>query len=245
MRFDIITIFPGIFGSAFSAGVIKKALERNLVEIHVHNLRDYALDKHRQVDDRPYGGGEGMVLKPEPLFTAVENIRADEKQPVYLLSPQGRRFDYRLGEELARQSQIILICGRYEGVDERVIEYLITEEISVGDFVLTGGESAAIVVVEAVSRFVPGVVGKMDSVRHDSFAQGLLDFPHYTRPRVFKGMKVPGVLFSGDHEKIAHWRRKRSIEKTWLRRPDMLERQELSLEDEKTLEEIKRERKGR
>ncbi len=245
MRFDIITIFPEIFGSVFSAGIIKKALERDLVEIHVHNLRDYALDKHRQVDDRPYGGGEGMVLKPEPLFTAVENIRADEKQPVYLLSPQGRRFDYRLGEELAGQSQIILICGRYEGVDERVIEYLITEEISVGDFVLTGGESAAIVVVEAVSRFVPGVVGKMDSVRHDSFAEGLLDFPHYTRPRVFKGMRVPGVLFSGDHEKIAHWRRKRSIEKTWLRRQDMLERRELSLEDKKILEEIQRERKGR
>jgi len=245
MRFDIITIFPEIFGSVFSAGIIKKALERDLVEIHIHNLRDYALDKHRQVDDRPYGGGEGMVLKPEPLFAAVENIRADEKQPVYLLSPQGRRFDYRLGEELARQSQIILICGRYEGVDERVIEYLITEEISVGDFVLTGGESAAIVVVEAVSRFVPGVVGKMDSVRHDSFAEGLLDFPHYTRPRVFKGMRVPGVLFSGDHEKIAHWRRKRSIEKTWLRRQDMLERRELSLEDKKILEEIQRERKGR
>lgn len=245
MRFDIITIFPEIFGSVFSAGIIKKALERDLVEIHVHNLRDYALDKHRQVDDRSYGGGEGMVLKPEPLFTAVENIRADEKQPVYLLSPQGRRFDYRLGEELAGQSQIILICGRYEGVDERVIEYLITEEISVGDFVLTGGESAAIVVVEAVSRFVPGVVGKMDSVRHDSFAEELLDFPHYTRPRVFKGMRVPGVLFSGDHEKIAHWRRKRSIEKTWLRRQDMLERRELSLEDKKILEEIQRERKGR
>lgn len=245
MRFDIITIFPQIFGSVFSAGIIKKALERDLVEIHIHNLRDYALDKHRQVDDRPYGGGEGMVLKPEPLFAAVENIRADEKQPVYLLSPQGRRFDYRLGEELAKQSQIILICGRYEGVDERVIEYLITEEISVGDFVLTGGESAAIVVVEAVSRFVPGVVGKMDSVKHDSFAQGFLDFPQYTRPRVFKGMRVPGVLFSGDHQKIAQWRRKKSIEKTWLRRPDMLERQDLSLEDGKILEEIQRERKGR
>lgn len=243
MRFDIITIFPEIFGSVFSAGIIRKALERGLVEIRVHNLRDYALDKHRQVDDRPYGGGEGMVLRPEPIFTAVESIRPDENKPVYLLSPQGRRFDNRLAEELARQSQIILICGRYEGVDERVIEYLITEEISVGDFVLTGGESAAVVVVEAVSRFVPRVVGKMDSVKHDSFAEELLDFPHYTRPRVYKGMKVPSVLFSGDHEKIARWRRKKSIEKTWLRRPDMLERRELSSEDKRILKEIQRERK--
>ena len=243
MRFDIITIFPEIFGSVFSAGIIRKALEEGLVEIHVHNLRDYTLDKHRQVDDRPYGGGEGMVVRPEPIFTAVESICPDKNIPVYLLSPQGRRFDNRLAEELARQSQIILICGRYEGVDERVIEYLITEEISLGDFVLTGGESAAAVVVEAVSRFVPRVVGKMDSVKHDSFAEGLLDFPHYTRPRVYKGMKVPSVLFSGDHKKIADWRRKKSIEKTWLRRPDMLEGRELSSEDKRILKEIQRERK--
>jgi tRNA (guanine37-N1)-methyltransferase len=174
-----------------------------------------------------------MVLKPEPIFAAVENIRADEKSKVYLLSPQGRRFDFRMAEELARQSQIILISGRYEGVDERVIEHLITDEISIGDFVLTGGESAAVVVVEAVSRFVPRVVGKIDSVKHDSFEEGLLDFPQYTRPRVFRGMQVPGVLFSGDHSKIARWRRKKSLEKTQLRRPDMLKRRELSPEEKK------------
>lgn len=245
MRFDIITIFPEVFGSVFSAGIIRKALEKDLVKIHVHNLRDFAQDKHKQVDNRPYGGGEGMVLKPEPVFAAVKKIRRDEKTPVYLLSPQGRRFDFQLAEEWAQLSQIILICGRYEGVDERVIEHLVTEEISIGDFVITGGESAAMVVVEAVSRFVPGVVGKLNSVRHDSFAEGLLDFPHYTRPREFRGMKVPHVLFSGDHNKIARWRRRKSIEKTWLRRPDMLDRRKLSSEDKKMLEEIMRERKGR
>lgn len=245
MRFDIITIFPEVFGSVFSAGIIRKALEKGLVKIHVHNLRDFAQDKHKQVDDRPYGGGEGMVLKPEPIFAAVEKIRRDEKTPVYLLSPQGRRFDFHLAEEWAQLSQIILICGRYEGVDERVIEHLVTEEISIGDFVIIGGESAAMVVVEAVSRFVPRVVGKLNSVRHDSFAEGLLDFPHYTRPREFRGIKVPHVLFSGDHNKIARWRRTKSIEKTWLRRPDMLERRKLSSEDKKMLEEIMCERKGR
>ncbi|MFQ6109629.1 MAG: tRNA (guanosine(37)-N1)-methyltransferase TrmD [Candidatus Aminicenantales bacterium] len=243
MRFDIITIFPEIFDTVFSAGIIRKALERGLIEIHVHNLRDFAQDKHKQVDDRPFGGGEGMVLKPEPIFAAVEHIQREEKTPVFLLSPQGKRFDFRLAEELAGLSQVILICGRYEGVDERVIEHLITEEISIGDFVLTGGESAAAVIVEAVSRFVPGVVGKMDSVKCDSFMEGLLDFPQYTRPREFKGMRVPDVLFSGDHKKIARWRRRKSIEKTWLRRPDMLKKRKLSPEDRRILGEIQSERK--
>lgn len=243
MRFDIITIFPEIFDTVFSAGIIRKALERGLIEIHVHNLRDFAQDKHKQVDDRPFGGGEGMVLKPEPIFAAVEHIQQEEKTPVFLLSPQGKRFDFRLAEELAGLSQVILICGRYEGVDERVIEHLITEEISIGDFVLTGGESAAAVIVEAVSRFVPGVVGKMDSVKRDSFMEGLLDFPQYTRPREFKGMRVPDVLFSGDHKKIARWRRRKSIEKTWLRRPDMLKKRKLSPEDRRILGEIQSERK--
>jgi len=242
MRFDIITIFPEIFESVFSAGIISKAREKGLIKIHVHNLRDFAKGKHKQVDDRPFGGGEGMVLKPEPIFAAVESIRQEERTPVYLLSPQGRRFDYQLAEALAKKSQIILICGRYEGVDERVVEHLVTDEISIGDFVLTGGESAAIVIVEAVSRFVPGVVGKMDSVRHDSFMEGLLDFPQYTRPREFRGMKVPDVLFSGDHGRIAHWRQRKSIAKTWLRRPDMLERRRLSPAEKKILEEIQHER---
>ena len=222
MRFDIITIFPEMFGNVFSVGVLKKALDRDLIEVRVHNLRDFASDKHKQVDDRPYGGKPGMVLKPEPIFAAVEDIREDGNTPVYLLSPQGRTFNSSYAEELTTYSQIIIICGRYEGVDERVVEYLVTDEISIGDYVLTGGEPAAVVLVDAVSRFVPGVVGKMESVQSDSFFEGILDFPQYTRPRNFRGKKVPGVLFSGDHKKIEEWRKKKSLKKTRLKRPDLL-----------------------
>jgi tRNA (guanine37-N1)-methyltransferase len=245
MRFDIITIFPGIFGSAFSGGVVKQALEKGLIEIHIHDLRDFTLDKHRQVDDRPFGGGQGMLLKPEPIFAAVESIRQSEKSPVCLLSPQGRTFDFRFAEELTQYSQLLLICGRYEGVDERVIQFLVTREISIGDYILTGGEPAAIVVVDAVSRFIPNVVGKAESVRDDSFFKGMLDFPQYTRPRDFRGMKVPEVLFSGDHDKISSWRKRKSLEKTWLLRPDLLEDRELSPEERKILREINTERKER
>lgn len=245
MRFDIITIFPEIFRSVFSAGVIKKALEKGLIEVNIHNLRDFTHDRHRQVDDRPFGGGQGMVLKPEPIFAAVEKIRNDEKMPVYLLSPQGRKFDFRLAQELAGFPQIILICGRYEGVDERVSRYLITDEISVGDYILSGGEPAAVVIVDAVSRFIPGVVGKVESVKQDSFLTGLLDFPQYTRPRDFRGMGVPKVLFSGDHKKIEYWRQKKSLEKTWLLRPEILKEQELSPEDREILEGIRTEKKGK
>lgn len=222
MRFDIITIFPEMFGNVFSAGVLKKALDRNLIEVKVHNLRDYASDKHSQVDDRPFGGKPGMVLKPEPIFSAVENIRKKKTTPVYLLSPQGRTFNSSLAEELAKNRQIILICGRYEGVDERVAEFLVTDEISIGDYVLTGGEPAAVVLVDAVSRFIPGVVGKTESVRSDSFMEGVLDFPQYTRPRNFRGKKVPEVLFSGDHQKIEDWRKKKSLDKTRIKRPDLM-----------------------
>ena len=243
MRFDIITIFPGIFGSAFSAGVVKQAREKGLIEIHIHDLRDFTLDKHRQVDDRPFGGGQGMILKPEPIFAAVESIRQSENSPICLLSPQGRTFDLRLAEELAQHSQLLLICGRYEEVDERVIQFLVTREISIGDYILTGGESAAMVVVDAVSRFIPNVVGKAESVRDDSFFKGMLDFPQYTRPRDFRGMKVPEVLFSGDHKRISSWRKRKSLEKTWLLRPDLLEGQELSPEERKILKEINAERK--
>ena len=245
MRFDIITIFPEMFGSVFSGGVIKKALDKGLIEVRVHNLRDFASDKHRQIDDRPFGGCQGMVLKPEPIFAAVEKIKRKEQMPVYLLSPQGRKFDFRFAEELAQHPQIILICGRYEGVDERVIQYLVTGEISVGDYILTGGEPAAIVVVDGVSRFIPHVVGKTESVKNDSFSEGLLDFPQYTRPRNFKGMKVPEVLFSGDHKKIESWRRGKSLEKTWLRRPDLMKSRKLSPEEGKILAEITTEKKGK
>jgi len=234
-----------MFESVFSGGVIKKALERGLVEVKVHNLRDYTSDKHHQVDDRPFGGTEGMVFKPEPIFAAVEKVRQSEKSPVYLLSPQGRKFDFHLARSFAQFTQIVLICGRYEGVDERVIQHLIDDELSIGDYVLTGGEPAAMVIVDAASRFIPGVVGKEESVRHDSFSQGILDYPHYTRPRDFRGMKVPQVLFSGDHKKIESWRRRKALEKTYLRRPDLLEKRELSSDEKKMLDQIQKERIGR
>jgi tRNA (guanine37-N1)-methyltransferase len=244
MRFDIITIFPEMFGGVFSGGIIRKALEKGLVEIAVHDLRDFTQDKHRQVDDRPYGGWEGMVLKPEPIFEAVEAVRREEDCRIYLLSPQGTRFSSGLAQEMASRRQIILICGRYEGVDERVVGHLVDGELSIGDYVLTGGEPAAVVVLDAVSRFVAGVVGKEESVRHDSFAEGILDFPHYTRPREFRGLKVPQVLFSGDHKKIERWRRKKALERTLDRRPDLLKDEKLSPEDGALLKEIRNERKN-
>ncbi len=245
MRFDIITIFPEMFQSVFRAGVVKKALDKGIVEVNVHNLRDFASGKHKQVDDRPFGGGQGMVLKPEPIFAAVEKIRCEKEAPVFMLSPQGRKFDFRLAEELAKHPQIILICGRYEGVDERVIQNLATDEISIGDYVLTGAEPAAIVLIDAISRYIPHVVGKADSVKHDSFQDGLLDFSYYTRPRDFRRMKVPQVLFSGDHKKIESWRRKKSLEKTWRLRPDLLKNKKLSSVDKKILEEIRSRMKGK
>lgn len=244
MRFDIITIFPEMFASVFSGGVVKRALERETVRIAVHDLRDFTEDKHRQVDDRPYGGLEGMVLKPEPIFRAVEAVREDAASRVYLLSPQGRPLDTALARELASYAQVILICGRYEGVDERVVEHLADGEISIGDYVLSGGELAAAVVVDAAARFVPGVVGKEGSVENDSFTGGILDFPQYTRPREFRGLKVPQVLFSGDHKRIERWRRKKALEKTVRQRPDLVTHKTLAPEDRRLLEEIQNERKS-
>jgi len=232
-----------MFDGLFSAGVVKKALDKGVLEIRIHDLRDYTTDKHRQVDDRPYGGLEGMVLKPEPIFRAVEAVRQPQDSLVCLLSPQGKVFNTRLAEQLAGYKQLILICGRYEGVDERVIEYLVDKEISIGDYILTGGELAAAVVVDAVSRFVPGVVGKEGSVKHESFKDGLLDFPQYTRPRDFRGYKVPSILFSGNHKKIARWRLKKALEKTLVRRPDLLKSRQLSSEEEELFKEIQKERK--
>ena len=234
-----------MFGSLFSGGVVKKALDSGLIKIQVHDLRDFTESKHKQVDDRPFGGSQGMVIKPEPIFSAVEKIRSAVEIPVYLLSPQGKQFNHRLAEELAREARMILICGRYEGVDERVIEHLATGEISVGDYVLTGGEPAAWVIIDAVSRLIPRVVGKAESVRQESFIEGLYDFPQYTRPRNFRGMTVPDVLLSGDHGKIQDWRRRKALEKTWRLRPDMIKQKELSPEDKKILEEIHKGRKSK
>jgi tRNA (guanine37-N1)-methyltransferase len=242
MRFDIITIFPEMFTGVFSGGVVGRALDKEVLRIVVHDLRDFTTDKHRQVDDRPYGGLEGMVLKPEPVFRAVEAVRQDGGGKVYLLSPQGRTLDAGLARELAAERQVVLICGRYEGVDERVAEHLADGEISIGDYVLSGGELAAAVVVDAVARFVPGVVGKAGSVRNDSFSGGILDYPQYTRPREFRGLKVPSVLFSGDHKRIERWRRKRALEKTARRRPDLVGAGALSPEDRDLLEENPNER---
>jgi len=242
MRFDIITIFPEMFAGILSGGIIAKAVRKGLIGIEVHNLRDFTTDKHKQVDDRPFGGEEGMVFKPEPVFAAVEAVRTSPEAPVYLLSPQGRTFEARMAEEMSRQSQVVLLCGRYEGVDERVAERLATDEISIGDYVLTGGEIPAMVIVDAVARHVPGVVGKEGSVRKDSFSAGRLDYPVYTRPREFQGMSVPEVLFSGDHQKIEAWRRRRALEKTWRRRPDLLARLDLTAEDRRLLDDIQNER---
>lgn len=221
-------MFPEMFGTVFNRGILKKALEKGLIDVQIHNLRDFATGKHRVVDDRPYGGGQGMVLKPEPIFEAVKKIRQKKEIPVYLLSPQGKRFDFLVAGKLAKLPQIILLCGRYEGVDERVVQYLVTEEISIGDYVLTGGEPAAVVVVDVVSRFIPDVVGNMESVKYDSFSEGLLDFPQYTRPRNFMGMEIPDILFSGDHKKIAYWRKQEAIKKTRSLRPDLIKDKEIS-----------------
>lgn len=237
MRFDIITIFPLMFRDFLSFGLIKKALEKGVIEVNVFDLRDFTSDRHRQVDDRPFGGSAGMVLKPEPIFKAVESIRRTSRAAVVLLSPQGRTFDAECAESMSVLDQVILICGRYEGVDERVIENLITGEISIGDYVLTGGEPAAMVVLDAVSRFVPHVVGKRESVETDTFSVFGFGSPQYTRPRLFRGMRVPDVLFSGDHRKIEDWRRKMSFRKTERMRPDLLGEKESEFENTKRTEE--------
>jgi tRNA (guanine37-N1)-methyltransferase len=232
-----------MFAGFLEAGIIGRARDKGLFEVYVHNLRDYAQGKHRQVDDRPFGGEEGMVFKPEPLFAAVEALRQTPETPVYLLSAGGRPLTAGLAQELAASPQVILLCGRYEGVDERVAEHLVRDEISIGDYVLTGGELAAMVVVDAASRFIPGVVGKSESVARESFSQGLLDFPQYTRPRDFRGMTVPEVLISGNHSQVARWRRRQALEKTRDKRPDLLAKACLTAEDRRLLEQADKEKK--
>jgi len=223
MRFDIITIFPEIFSEVFDFGIVRRAVEAGLIEIHIHDLRDHTTDRHRQVDDRPFGGGAGMVMKPEPLFRAVETLTRDGLEtPVALLSPQGRLFSQSVAEEYAQQPQLIMICGRYEGVDERVVEHLITDEVSIGDYVLSGGEIPAMVVVDAVTRLVPGALGCEESAERESFADGLLDHPQYTRPSEYRGLTPPEVLLSGNHAEIERWRKEAAIAKTRRKRPDLL-----------------------
>jgi tRNA (guanine37-N1)-methyltransferase len=223
---DVVTIFPQMFEGFLAEGIIRIAREKGLVTVNVHNLRDHTLDKHRKVDDRPYGGGPGMVLSPEPVFRAVEALRqgAAKDSLLVLLSPQGERLDQKLARALSAEKGLVILCGHYEGFDERIVEGLAPREISIGDFVLSGGEVPAMVLVDCLARLVPGVVGNEKSVEEDSFSQDTLDFPHYTRPEDFRGMKVPDVLVSGDHKKIAEWRRKQALERTAKRRGEMLGR---------------------
>lgn len=230
---DVITIFPAMVEAALSEGVVARARERGLVDIRVHDLRGYTDDRHRTVDDVPYGGGPGMVLKPEPIFRALDAIGAERGRPsaVVLMTPQGRRLTQAEAERLSRLDRVVVVCGRYEGVDERVAQMLVTDEVSIGDYVLTGGELPALVLVDAVVRLVPGVVGDAGSVEQDSFAHGLLDCPHYTRPAVFRGLAVPDVLLSGHHEEIARWRRCERVRRTLERRPDLLDGASLSAEE--------------
>jgi tRNA (guanine37-N1)-methyltransferase len=236
MIIDILTLFPDMFASPFDESIIARARSRKLVDINAINIRDYALDKHQQVDDYPYGGGAGMVMKADVLSQAIESVRRENSIVVYL-SPQGKRLDQENIVRLSQASHLILLCGHYEGIDERVMD-LVDEEISIGDYVLSGGEIAAMVVVDAVTRLIPGALGDENSAREESFGIGLLEYPHYTRPRSFRDMDVPEVLLSGHHEQIRQWRSKLSLLRTLLKRPDLLLEREFDQEERKLLEEI-------
>ena len=245
MKFDVVTIFPRMIDAALAEGVVSRGIAAGILDVEVHDLRDYTTDRHRSVDDVPYGGGPGMVMKPEPIVRAVETIRTRRGTPgaLVLLSPQGTRFTQADAVRLSTRSHIVLLCGRYEGMDERVVELVGAEEISLGDFVVSGGELPAMIVVDAVSRLVPGVVGDEQSVAEDSFARGLLDHPHYTRPAEFAGRKVPDVLLSGHHADVRRWRKRTALERTLERRPDLIEHAALDDEDRELLEEIMKEKK--
>ncbi len=243
MRMDILTIFPDMFTGPFSESMIQKAQEKGLIQIRITDIRNYASDRHQTVDDYPFGGGAGMLMKPEPIFEAVDDIcseiqNPEEKPHIVMLCPQGEAFHQRKAESLALKKHLILICGHYEGIDERVRMHLVDDEISIGDYVLTGGELPAMVIVDAVSRLVPGVLGSSQSALQESFSEDLLDYPQFTRPREFRGLSVPDVLLSGDHERIRLWRRKEAIRKTWKRRPDLLRIDQMSDEDRKLFQEI-------
>ncbi|MGM0436686.1 MAG: tRNA (guanosine(37)-N1)-methyltransferase TrmD [Bacillota bacterium] len=246
MNFDILTLFPEMFEGPFSTSILSRAREKNLININITNIRDYTEDKHHTTDEPPYGGGAGMVLKINPIYKAWKNVNKEKKEKVHtiLLSPQGKTLNQDKVKELSSYNNLTLICGHYEGVDERVRKSIIDEEISIGDYVLTGGEIPAMVIVDAVSRLVDDVLGDEDSSKKDSFYEGLLEHPHYTRPREFKNMKVPDVLLSGHHARIKRWRLKKALKRTLLRRPDLIEKKKLSEKEKKLLEEVKQEIKG-
>jgi tRNA (guanine37-N1)-methyltransferase len=245
MQFEVFTLLPEVFSPYLESSILLRARQRGLVSVNVHNIRDYTHDKHHMTDDTPYGGGGGMVMKPEPIFEAVETVLElgthqsppAPAPPIIMLTPQGRVFTQTVADELSRHENIALLCGRYEGMDERIREHLVTDEISIGDYVLTGGELPALILIDAVSRLIPGVLGDPDGAADDSHATGLLEYPHYTRPPEFRGWKVPDILLSGDHGKIEKWRREQSLLRTLERRSDLLEEAELTQKEKKILEE--------
>ncbi len=245
LNFEVLTLFPGILAGSLNESILKRGRDKGLLNVTVRNIREYTEDKHKTADDSPYGGGAGMVLKPEPIFRAFEAMKAErpgEEFLTILLSPQGKRLDQKRAEELsAEKRRIVLLCGHYEAVDERVIDTLVDEELSIGDYVLTGGELAALVVIDAAARLLPGVLGDEESSYRDSFGDGLLDHPHYTRPAEYLGMKAPEVLLSGNHAEIEKWRRREALRATLLKRPELLKTAELTDEDQKILEELKQE----
>lgn len=247
MIFDVLTLFPLMFDSPLSASILKRAIEAELIEVNIHDIRGFAKGRHKQADDRPYGGGSGMVMMPQPIADALKAIPGageHEKRRVLLLSPQGRTFDQAYAEELAEFDRLVFICGHYEGIDERIRDLYVDEELSLGDYVLTGGELGAMVVIDAVSRLVPGVVGDPESLREESFSDGLLEYPHYTRPEVFEGRRVPEVLLSGHHENIRRWRRSQRIKRTAFRRPDLLMDEQFTREEREMLEAVVKEQEN-
>ncbi len=257
MQFEVFTLLPEVFPSYLETSILKRARERGLIDVRVHNIRDHAHDKHHTTDDTPFGGGGGMVMKPEPVFEAVESVlglaapRFDRAQrelsgsapapniPIILLTPQGRVFDQTIATELSQHPRIALLCGRYEGIDERIREHLVTDQISIGDYVLTGGELPALILIDAVARLLPDVLGDPTGAQDDSHAMGLLEYPHYTRPAEFRGWKAPDILLSGDHGKIEKWRREQALRRTFKKRPDMLEKANLTKADKRFVDDLK------
>lgn len=239
MNIHVLSLFPDMFAGVFGASILKKAQEKGAVQLEVTDIRAFSGNKHNQVDDYPYGGGAGMVLKPEPMFSAVETITAGKNPRIILMCPQGERFTQRRAEELAQEKELVFLCGHYEGYDERIRQHLVTDEISIGDFVLTGGELGAMTVIDSVVRLLPGVLGQEESHIQDSFSTGLLEHPHYTRPADFRGMKVPDVLLSGNHAKIEQWREEQSLKRTLERRPDLLENYPLTDKQKVYIEKLK------
>ncbi|MFA5835864.1 MAG: tRNA (guanosine(37)-N1)-methyltransferase TrmD [Bellilinea sp.] len=242
MRFDVFSLLPQVLQPYLDASILQRAIQNNLLEVYLHDIRSWTTDKHHVTDDTPFGGGGGMVMKPEPIFAAVEDVLGSPPAcPVILLTPQGRTYTQQTAQELSAHPRIALLCGRYEGVDERVREHLVTDEISIGDYVLTGGEIPALLLIDSITRLIPGALGDPDGAQDDSFASGLLEYPHYTRPAEFRGWRVPDVLLSGNHAKIERWRRDQSLLRTYRRRPDLLESFELNKKDREFLKKLEQE----